>query len=66
MGGLHTDMIKWMVQMLLRLAPDQKDHSAEAKQAVLLGSATLGQLQANAKSLFTQLSTFTNYVTQSV
>ena len=59
---IHTDAVKWMVQMLLRLAPDQKHHTAEAKQAVLMGSASVGQLQSNAKSLFEQMSSFTKYV----
>lgn len=63
---LHTDIVKWMVQMLLRLAPDQKHHSAEAKEAVLLGSSTLGQLQSNAKLLFEQMTTFTKYVAKCV
>ena len=59
---LHTDTVKWMVQMLLRLAPDQKHHTAEAKEAVLMGSITVGQLQSNAKSLFERLTSFTKYV----
>ncbi|ELU17826.1 hypothetical protein CAPTEDRAFT_221957 [Capitella teleta] len=59
---MHIDAVKWMVQMLLRLAPDQKHHTAEAKEAVLLGSATIGQLQSNAKLLFEQMTSFTKYV----
>ena len=61
-SGLHTEMVKWMVQMLLRLAPDQQQHSEESKNTALLGSATVGQLQANAKSLFDRLSRFTKYL----
>ena len=62
-GTLHTEMVKWMVQLLLRLAPDKKEHSAEAREAVLLGSATVRELQNNAKSLFQRLESFSKYVT---
>ena len=63
-GTLHTEMVKWMVQLLLRLAPDRKEHSAEAREAVLLGSATVGELQSSAKSLFGRLEMFSKYVAQ--
>lgn len=63
-NSLHTEMIKWMVQVLLRLAPDRPDHSAEARDAVLLGSTTVAELNANAKSLFQRLFNFSAYVTQ--
>ena len=59
-------MVKWMEQILLRLAPDRKEHSAEAREAVLLGSASIGELQSNAKSLFNRLELFSRYVTQYV
>ncbi|CAH1787293.1 unnamed protein product [Owenia fusiformis] len=61
---LHTEMVKWMVQMLLRLAPDRPDSSKEAKDAVLLGSAPLTKLQQNATSLFERLDHFTIYVSE--
>ena len=63
-SGLHTDMVKWMVQMLLRLAPDREDHSQEAREAVLMGSATVLELKSNANNLFHQLQSFTKYVFQ--
>jgi hypothetical protein len=59
---LHTDMVKWMVQMLLRIAPDMKENSAEAHEMVLLGSTSVNELQTNAKSLFVRLDSFTRYV----
>ena len=62
-SSMHTEMVKWMVQMLLRLAPDQPDHSQEAKDAVLLGTISVAELQANAKSLFQRLFNFSSYVT---
>lgn len=60
---LHTEMVKWMVQLLLRLAPDQASHSQESKEAVLEGTTSLAQLVANAKSLFHRLAGFSKYVT---
>ena len=63
-SGLHTDMVKWMVQMLLRLAPDREDHSQEAREAVLMGSATVPELKSYANNLFHQLQSFTRYVFQ--
>ena len=62
--SLHTEMVKWMVHVLLRLAPDKEGHSEEAKQAVLMGSAPIAQIQANAKSLFERLISFSKYVIQ--
>ena len=62
MSTLHTEMVKWMVQMLLRLAPDRASHSQEARDAVLEGTPTIAQLVANAKSLFQRLAGFSKYV----
>ncbi|XP_064649134.1 axonemal dynein light chain domain-containing protein 1-like isoform X2 [Lineus longissimus] len=59
---LHTEMVKWMVQMLLRIAPDMEANSAEAHEMVLLGSTSVSDLQTNAKSLFERLDSFTRYV----
>ncbi|XP_053380213.1 axonemal dynein light chain domain-containing protein 1-like [Mercenaria mercenaria] len=61
---LHSDMIRWMVQVLLRLAPDKEGNSKEAGEMALLGSATVSQLHQNAKSLFDQLQMFSVYVVQ--
>lgn len=63
---LHSDMIRWMVQVLLRLAPDKKGNSKEAGEMALLGSATFNELHQNAKSLFEQLQMFSIYVVQYV
>jgi len=57
-------MIRWMVQVLLRLAPDKKGNSKEAGEMALIGSTTMNQLHQNAKTLFDQLQTFSNYVVQ--
>ncbi|KAL4218861.1 Axonemal dynein light chain domain-containing protein 1 [Mactra antiquata] len=61
---LHSDMIRWMVQVLLRLAPDKEGNSKEAGEMALLGSATLNELHQGAKSLFEQLQMFSDYVVQ--
>ncbi|XP_033732804.1 axonemal dynein light chain domain-containing protein 1-like isoform X2 [Pecten maximus] len=60
--SLHSAMVRWMVQMLLRLAPDREDNSKEASEMALLGSAPLSDLHAKIKTLFEQLEMFTNYV----
>lgn len=59
---LHSQMVQWMVQMLLRLAPDWKDNSQEAKDMALRGSLSLNQLHTNVKTLFEQLESFSDYV----
>ncbi|XP_061169866.1 axonemal dynein light chain domain-containing protein 1-like isoform X2 [Saccostrea echinata] len=61
---LHSQMVQWMVQMLLRLAPDKEGNSKEAADMVLLNSLTLGQLYSNVKMLFEQLEQFSTYVAQ--
>ncbi|KAL8625878.1 hypothetical protein ACOMHN_012470 [Nucella lapillus] len=60
---LHSEMVRWMVQTLLRLAPDKKGNSVEAAEMALLGSVSLPQLHVNAKHLFHSLHTFSGYVT---
>lgn len=55
-------MVQWMVQMLLRLAPDWKDNSQESKDMALRGSLSLNQLHTNVKTLFEQLESFSDYV----
>ncbi|XP_021363514.1 axonemal dynein light chain domain-containing protein 1-like isoform X7 [Mizuhopecten yessoensis] len=61
-SSLHSFMVRWMVQMLLRLAPDREDNSKEASEMALLGSAPLSDLHSKIKTLFEQLEMFTNYV----
>ena len=60
---LHSEMVRWMVQTLLRLAPDKEGNSQEAAEMALLGSVSVPQLHENAKQLFQSLHTFSNYVT---
>nr|KAG5700478.1 hypothetical protein BaRGS_013965 [Batillaria attramentaria] len=60
---LHSEMVRWMVQTLLRLAPDKAGNSKQAGEMALLGSVSIPQLHENAKSLFETLQQFSNYVT---
>ncbi|XP_059177935.1 axonemal dynein light chain domain-containing protein 1-like isoform X2 [Physella acuta] len=62
-SALHADMVKWMVQILLRLAPDKEGNSKEAGEMALLGSASIPQLTEVAKTLFEALENFSNSVT---
>ena len=52
-------MIKWMVQLLLRLSPDRPDHSIEARDSIHLGSATAAQIEESGHELFERLRFFT-------
>ena len=55
-------MVQWMVQMLLRLAPDREGNSKEAAEMALLNSLSLSELHINVKMLFDQLEDFSEYV----
>ncbi|XP_052221948.1 axonemal dynein light chain domain-containing protein 1-like isoform X3 [Dreissena polymorpha] len=59
---LHSDMIRWMVQVLLRLAPDRPGNSKEAGEMALLASRTLNELYEGAKYIFEQLLLFSSKV----
>ncbi|XP_052789465.1 axonemal dynein light chain domain-containing protein 1-like isoform X3 [Mya arenaria] len=63
-SGLHSEMIQWMVQVLLRLAPDREGNSKEAGEIALLASKTLNELHEGAKRLFEQLQMFSLKVVQ--
>lgn len=61
---MHTSMIRWMVQILLRLAPDHPGNSREAHEAALFASAPPEDLKEAAGALCEQLSVFTKYLAQ--
>lgn len=63
-SSTHTSMIRWMVQMLLRLAPDRPGNSHEAHEAALLASAPPEDLRETASVLSQQISAFTKYLAQ--
>lgn len=54
----HTQMVKWMVNVLLRLAPDRPDTSQESIQQSLINSPSIPDLTEEAQLLFTQLDDF--------
>ena len=58
----HSKMVLWMVQMLLRLAPDKEGNSKEAAEMALLASLPLNELHSNVKVLIEQLEDFSRYV----
>ncbi|KAK3723089.1 hypothetical protein RRG08_037283 [Elysia crispata] len=62
-SSLHSEMVRWMVQVLLRLAPDKDGNSKEAAEMALLGSASIPQLIEVVKTLFESIEAFSNYVT---
>ena len=62
--SLHTDMIKWMVQLLLRLAPDRDDHSPQARDSILMGSASIAEIETSGKDLFNRVHEFTQRVSK--
>ena len=56
---LHTDMVKWMVHMLLHLAQTTTALSPEAKHSLDLDMMSPENLELEAESLFTQVTRFT-------
>lgn len=44
-NSIHTKMIHWMVQTLIRLAPDREDSSDEAKKVVYDSTSTVEALE---------------------
>ena len=55
---LHTQMVKWMVHILLRLAPDRPGTSKESIEQSLINSPPVADLVDEAKILFQQLDRF--------
>ena len=55
-------MVKWMVQILLRLAPDQAENSKEANQMALLGSTSVSKIESSAGFLSERLDNFSKYL----
>jgi hypothetical protein len=56
---IHSNMIHWMVQILIRLAPDQEDISEEARQTIYIASASTERLIETANSLIEKIDLFT-------
>ncbi|CAD5117036.1 DgyrCDS5863 [Dimorphilus gyrociliatus] len=63
-SSLHTDMVQWMVQILLKIAPDKSNHSPELLNDAETLKQTNQQLCNTVLKLFTKLRTFNNYLVQ--
>lgn len=55
----HSEMVKWMVQILLRIAPGRSDSSDEGNELQLLGTLPLADLEVKYSQLSTMLDRFT-------
>ncbi|XP_071499179.1 axonemal dynein light chain domain-containing protein 1-like [Diadema antillarum] len=60
---LHADMVHWMIQVLLRLAPNPVDSPQEAIDACMAAAWSLGKIQEKAVTLFDRITAFSNYIT---
>ncbi|XP_070532396.1 axonemal dynein light chain domain-containing protein 1-like isoform X2 [Ptychodera flava] len=59
---LHSEMVHWMIQVLLRLAPDKEGNPQEAIESSMAATSTTGEIREKANSLFERLTNFTNYI----
>lgn len=62
MSTIHTKMIHWIIQVLIRLAPDQEDLSEEAKVSIYNSTDTIEVLTFRANDLMVQIESFTTFV----
>ena len=58
----HTKMIHWMIQVLIRLAPDSFELSEEAKKTIYTASTTVEALTHGATNLMIFLENFTTFI----
>ncbi|XP_014661492.1 PREDICTED: axonemal dynein light chain domain-containing protein 1-like isoform X2 [Priapulus caudatus] len=61
---LHTDMVRWLVQLLLRLAPNKEGTSAEACEMAMLATTSTEQLNSSVMHLYNKLEEFCSCVTR--
>ncbi|CAF1141397.1 unnamed protein product, partial [Brachionus calyciflorus] len=57
-NNIHTKMIHWMVQALIRLAPDREDMSEEAKRIVYDSTSTVEVLEKIGATISEKLEKF--------
>lgn len=62
MSTIHTKMIHWIIQVLIRLAPDQEDLSEEAKVSIYNSTDTIEVLTFRANDLMMQIESFTTFI----
>ncbi|XP_022084228.1 axonemal dynein light chain domain-containing protein 1-like isoform X2 [Acanthaster planci] len=60
---LHAEMVHWIIQVLLRLAPNQPNSPPEAVESSMATTDTIAQIQEKAAVIFDKLTRFTNYIT---
>lgn len=58
-NNLHNKMIHWMVQALIRLAPDKEDLSEEAKKMIYDSTSTVEALEKMSTALTEKIEKFT-------
>nr|XP_006825300.1 PREDICTED: axonemal dynein light chain domain-containing protein 1-like [Saccoglossus kowalevskii] len=59
---LHAEIVHWMIQVLLRLAPDKADTPIEAIESSMAATSTTNDIKEKAESLFERLTNFSNYI----
>ncbi|CAK8690820.1 unnamed protein product [Clavelina lepadiformis] len=63
--SVHTDMVHWMVQMLLHLAPDHESNLRDfPSETSLVTSCTVEELTRKARTIAGHLSSFTSYFSE--
>ncbi|XP_077986638.1 axonemal dynein light chain domain-containing protein 1-like isoform X2 [Glandiceps talaboti] len=60
---LHSEMVHWMIQVLLRLAPDKEGNPQEAIESSMAATATTSEIREKAESICERLTDFSNYIT---
>lgn len=60
---VHSNMIRWMVQILIRLAPDSEELSEEARQTIYVNSDSIEKLIETANTLIEKIDSFTKKLT---
>ncbi|XP_038045386.1 axonemal dynein light chain domain-containing protein 1-like isoform X3 [Patiria miniata] len=60
---LHAEMVHWIIQVLLRLAPNQPNSPPEAVESSMATTDTIPQIQEKAAVMFDKLTRFSNYIT---
>ncbi|XP_041480916.1 axonemal dynein light chain domain-containing protein 1-like isoform X4 [Lytechinus variegatus] len=59
---LHADMVHWMIQVLLRLAPNPPESPQEVIDACMASAWSLTKIQEKAVGLFDRITAFSNYI----
>ncbi|XP_030853355.1 axonemal dynein light chain domain-containing protein 1 isoform X2 [Strongylocentrotus purpuratus] len=60
---LHADMVHWMIQVLLRLAPNPPESPQEVIDACMASAWSLTKIQEKVVGLFDRITAFSNYIT---